>query len=115
MESSEASARTFNVSVVSIYAVLEERLGNDTIIDENGVASEVAKLRYIDSKNIARYDFIINGFNTPEYQALNIAMGTFVKVTDKDGVAKYTLLQAKQPTTGNYYFVTYNAVKAGQQ
>ena len=65
--------------------MLEERLGNDAIIDENGVASEVAKIRYIDSKNIARYDFIINGFNTPEYQALNIAMGTFVKVTDKEG------------------------------
>ena len=103
-----------NTVEYGIYAVLEERLGSDAIIDENGVASEVAKLRYIDSKNVARYDFIINGFNTPEYQALNIAMGTFVKVTDKDGVAKYSLLQAKTPESGNYYFVTYNAVKAGQ-
>ena len=103
-----------NTLEYGVYAVLEERLGSDAIIDENGVVSEVAKIRYIDSKNIARYDFIINGFNTPEYQALNIAMGTFVKVTDKVGATKYTLLQAKTPESGNYYFVTYNAVKAGQ-
>ena len=104
-----------NTLEYGVYAVLEERLGENTLVDENGVAANGVKLHDIKCNNIARYDFIITGFNTTEYQALSIAMGTFIWETDKNGVKNFICLQAKQPTTGNYYFVTYNAVKAGQQ
>ncbi len=90
-----------------MYATVKSALGNNAILDENGVAGTGAIKVSIPEEYVnLEIKFIGIGQNT---DAL-FALGAFVKVT-KDEETKYELLEYAEPKTGdNYYFTSYNEI-----
>lgn len=90
-----------------MYATVKNALGNNAILDENGVAGTGAIKVSIPEEYVnLEIKFIGIGQNT---DAL-FALGAFVKVT-KDEETKYELLEYAEPKTGDsYYFTSYNEI-----
>lgn len=107
----ELTGDSFNYGV---YAVLEEKIGTDDLIDENGNTTTKCVCADVTSENVVSITLKITGFSTEEHKALAITMGAYV-ITKNGENAKVSYLQAGTPDEGQKYkFVTYNEVLASQ-
>ena len=89
-----------------VFAVAEEKLGENKIFNSEGVASNGVISTEISSYDFDRFDLIITNF-ADALKDKNLAMGAYALV---DG--EYSYLQAGTPSEGaSYSFVSYNYVK----
>ena len=93
-----------------VFAVSQNKLGQDTIFDENGNANEFAITAEIKATEFSAFELKINGFTTDEQMEAMLALGAYVKVTG-NGVSEYSYIQDKAPSNGDsYHFVSFNSI-----
>ena len=105
----EYKALTGNTFNYGVFAVLQNRLGNNDVFSEDGTAIEGSINADITSYEFAAFELKIVGF-TDEYKDIKLAMGAYVVETDGE-TTKYSYLQAGTPAENEKYcFVSYNDV-----
>ena len=98
-----------------VFAVLQDKLKDNDIFDENGNKADGVIAQEISSYGFSAFELKISGFKTEEQKEASIAMGAYVVAT-KDGVSKYSYLQAEKPVGNDkYYFISYNDIFSSEQ
>ena len=94
-----------------VFAVSQEKLGNASIFDENGVAANGVVKADVTVYGLAAFELKIVGF-TGTQKDIRFAMGAYVMVTD--GVNKeYSYMQYSAPNEGDKYsFASFNEIMA---
>ena len=92
-----------------VFAVSQEKLGDNAIFGENGAAKGVISAD-VTNHGFALFELKIVGF-ADEQKDLKLAMGAYVAVTEGE-TTTYSYMQDDQKgeLEGSYYFVTYNEV-----
>ena len=92
-----------------VFAVSQEKLGDNTIFGENGASNGVL-FADVTKHSFNMFELKIVGFTT-EQKTLKLAMGAYVAVTDGE-TTTYSYMQDDQKGTldGKYYFVSYNDI-----
>jgi hypothetical protein len=89
-----------------VFAVSQNKLGQDTIFDKNGNANEYAITAEIKATEFSAFELKINGITTDEQKDAQLALGAYVKVSEK-----YSYIQDKAPNNGeSYHFTSFNQV-----
>ena len=93
-----------------VFAVAQERLGDNDVFAEDGTVAEGVINADITSYEFASFELKIIGF-TDKYKDLKLAMGAYVAVTDGE-TTEYSYMQdvTKGELGGDYYFVSYNDI-----
>ncbi len=93
-----------------VFAVLQDRLGDNEIFGEDGAASAGVINADITNYDFEAFELKIVGF-TDEQKDIKLAMGAYVAVTDGE-TTEYSYMQddTKGKPVGEYYFVSYNDV-----
>ena len=104
-EYEEATGKTLKYGV---FAVLQDRLGENDIFGEDGTAAEGVISAEITNYQFVAFELKIVGF-TDERKDTKLAMGAYVAVTDGE-TKEYSYLQdeTKGTTAGDYFFVSFN-------
>ena len=94
-----------------VFAVSQEKLGDNAIFGENGAAKGVISAD-VTNHGFALFELKIVGF-ADEQKGLKLAMGAYVAVNDGE-TTEYSYMQddKKGEKIGEYFFVTYNEVVA---
>ncbi len=105
----EYTNTTGNSLTYGVFAVSQEKLGDNAIFGENGAASGVLSAD-VTIHGFDMFELKIVGF-TDAQKSLKLAMGAYVAVTDGEKTT-YSYLQDNQRGTfdGRYYFVSYNEI-----
>ena len=105
-EYKEATGKTLKYGV---FAVLQDRLGDNDVFAEDGTVAEGAINADITSYEFALFELKIVGF-TDEYKDIKLAMGAYVAVTDGEST-EYSYMQGGEPNENEKYcFVSYNDI-----
>ena len=106
---SEYEKVTGKTLAYGVFAVAQERLGDNDVFGENGAANGVIYAE-ISSYDFENFELKIVGF-TDEYKDEKLAMGAYVAVTDGKAT-EYSYMQdvTKGELGGDYYFVSYNDI-----
>ena len=100
---------TGNVVSYGVFAVTEDKIGNNDIFDESGKARAGVISADLTYSGFAIFNLKMVGF-TAEQKDIDIAMGAFVGTT-LDGSTEYAYLQIAKPTDGEkYFFASFNDV-----
>ena len=92
-----------------VFAVLQDRLGNNDVFSKDGTTAEGVVNADITNYEFAVFELKIVGFTDNQKDA-KIAMGAYVAVTDGE-TTEYSYMQGRTPAEGdNYYYVSYNDV-----
>ena len=92
-----------------VFAVLKDKLGTNSIFDENGNAAEYVINAEVTKNEYASFELKISGF-TDEYKNIKLAMGAYVTTSDEESVS-YSYLQGGKPAENeSYYFVSYSDI-----
>ena len=92
-----------------VFAVAQEKLGENDVFDSNGTAGEYVVNAEITGYEFASFELRIVGF-TADTKDVKLAMGAYVKVTDGD-TSTYSYMQGFEPNEGEkYFFVSYSDV-----
>ena len=95
------------------FAVLQSKLGDGYIFDENGSKLENAVVAKLEGYGYGMFELKITGF-ADDQKDIKLAMGAYVITTDGEAL-EYFYLQAGTPNANeNYVFVSYNDVANGQ-
>ncbi len=106
-EYEKATGKTLTYGV---FAVSQERLGDNDIFGEDGAVAEGVINAEIANYDFEAFELKIVGF-TDEQKDIKLAMGAYVAVTDGE-TTEYSYMQddTKGEKEVNYYFVSYNDV-----
>ena len=106
-EYERVTKKTLNYGV---FAVAQEKLGENDIFGSDGEAASGVIFAEITSYDFAAFELKIAGF-TDAQKDKDIVMGAYVAVTDENGTAySYMQVETKGEFNGKYYFVSYNDV-----
>ena len=104
-EYTEATGKTLKYGV---FAVLQDRLGNNDVFAEDGTVADGVINADIADEFVA-FELKIEGF-TDEYKATKLAIGAYVAVTE-DEATEYFYMQSGTPLENEKYcFVSYNDI-----
>lgn len=111
----EAIAEFTNVTgktvAYGVFAVLEERIGENSIFGDNGEIADGVICEELTGYGFTSFDLRITGLETDEYKATAIAMGAYAAISDGEAT-EYSCMQYGEPEQGaSYEFVSYNDVK----
>ena len=103
----EATGKTVKYGV---FAVSQDKLGENDIFDENGTVANGVINAEITNYDFAVFNIKVVGF-TDEQKSAKLAMGAYVAITDGETI-EYSYMQdnTKGALTGDYYFVSYNDI-----
>ena len=105
-EYEEATGKTLKYGV---FAVLQDRLGNNDVFADDGTVADGVINADITSYEFVLFELKIVGF-TDEYKDVKLAMGAYVAVTDGE-TTEYSYLQSGTPNENEKYcFVSYNDI-----
>ena len=105
-EYEKATGKTLKYGV---FAVLQNRLGDNDVFGEDGTVAEGVINADITSYNFVTFELKIVGF-TDTQKDIKLAMGAYVAVTDGEGT-EYSYLQFGAPSENEKYcFVSYNDI-----
>ncbi len=94
-----------------VFAVLEERIGENSIFGDNGEIADGVICEELTGYGFTSFDLRITGLETDEYKATAIAMGAYAAISDGEAT-EYSCMQYGEPEQGaSYEFVSYNDVK----
>ena len=100
---------TGNVVSYGVFAVTEDKIGNNDIFDESGKARAGVISADLTYSGFAIFNLKMVGF-TAEQKDIDIAMGAFVGTT-LNGSTEYAYMQIAKPTDGEkYFFASFNDV-----
>ena len=92
-----------------VFAVLQDRLGNNDVFSEDGTAADGVINAEITNYEFVAFELKIVGFSD-EQKDTKFAMGTYVSVTDGEAT-EYSYLQEGEPNENEKYcFVSYNDI-----
>ena len=92
-----------------VFAVLQNRLGENDIFADDGTASAGVINADFTSRNVDLFELRILGFEE-EYRDMKLAMGAYVATTDAEAT-EYSYLQPGTPEENEKYcFVSYSSV-----
>ena len=97
-----------------VFASLYEKLGTNEAINSDGTTPNGVVKASVSNDNYVAVEFKLTGFTTDEYKMLKLVMGAYVIESDSEG-KKVHYLQAKEPTEGKYYYITYNTLANAPQ
>ncbi len=93
-----------------VFAVMKDNIGNNDIFGADGSAAKGVIAADITGGGFDLFNLKIFGF-TEEQKGITLAMGAYVGTT-KGGATEYAYLQIAQPSSGKYFFASYNDVLA---
>jgi len=94
-----------------VFVALKDKLGNNSVFSEDGVASEGVLSLEISSVSFVMFELRVMGFATDEQKSAKLAMGAYV-VTTSDETTEYSYLQDESSGErfGDYYFASYSDI-----
>ena len=93
-----------------VFAVSQQRLGNNSIFGENGEVAQGVLSYDVTVHSFDAFELKITGFNTEEQMAAKLAFGAYVVASDGEE-SIYSYIQTEAPLEGEkYYFVSYNEI-----
>ena len=105
-EYTEATGETLKYGV---FAVLQDRLGNNDVFSEDGTAADGVINAEITNYEFVAFEIKIIGF-TDTQKDVKLAMGAYVAVTDGE-TTEYSYMQGGEPNENEKYcFVSYNDI-----
>ncbi len=105
-EYEEVTGKTLKYGV---FAVLQDRIGDNDVFAEDGTSAEGVINAEIANYDFEAFELKIVGF-TDEQKDIKLAMGAYVAVTDGE-TTEYSYMQGETPAEGdNYHYVSYNDV-----
>lgn len=99
-----------NTSVrYGVFAVSQEKLGENHVFDQNGIAADGVLHAEIFNRNFAMFELKVTGF-TDEQKDKKLALGTYVAVKGEEST-EYSYIQLGTPNEGEKYcFVSYSDI-----
>ena len=92
-----------------VFAVSQEKLGDNDIFDDDGVAADDVINAEITNVDFAAFELKIVGFTETQKDA-KLALGAYVAVTDGEAT-EYSYMQSGEPNENEKYcFVSYNDI-----
>ena len=93
-----------------VFAVLQDRLGDNDVFAEDGTAADGVLSAEIANNGLVLFELKIVGFTTDEQKNVKLAIGAYVAVTDGE-TTEYSYLQSGAAADGEKYaFVSYNDI-----
>lgn len=94
-----------------VLAILNDRLGDADVINENGEYAQGAVALEMPNHELGAFQLKLMGF-ADDQKDINIVMGAYVKVTENEAdTGEYSFLQAKEALEGDKYsYISFNDV-----
>ena len=93
-----------------VFAVLQDRLGENDVFAEDGTVADGVINAEITNYDFVAFELKIVGFTTEIHKNAKLAMGAYVAVTDGEAT-EYSYMQGGEPNENEKYnFVSYNDV-----
>lgn len=90
-----------------VFAVAQNRLGENEIFGEDGAAAGVL-YAYVWNQSFAMFELKVTGFTTDEQKGAKLAIGAFVELATGEET-EFSYIQTGDAIDGeNYYFASYN-------
>lgn len=107
---SEYERITNNTVAYGIFVVSRSNIGDNDIFGADGTPAKGVISTTMSSLKFSYFDIKIVGIEKDEYKSAEIAMGTYVSVSDGENV-EYSYLQSDKPAENEKYsFVSYNSI-----